>query len=93
MNVTIAGIEFDDVTYDADSDVLYLRRGDRSPAAATYATPEGHAVQLDEAGAVRGMTIINARWLTERDGRLIITIPQRVETSAEDFAQLWATVR
>jgi uncharacterized protein YuzE len=93
MSVTIAGIEFDDVTYDEDADVLYLRVVDGPEATVTYATPEGHAVQLDDTGAVRGMTIVNARWLTERDGRLVITIPQRVETSAEDFTRLWAPVQ
>ena len=93
LSVKIAGIEFQDVTYDDDADVLYLRTGANPASIETYATPEGHAVQLDPSGVVVGLTIVNARWLTERDGRLVITIPQRVETSADDFAGLWAPVQ
>jgi uncharacterized protein YuzE len=93
VSVKIAGVEFDDVAYDEVGDVLYVKTGGRSSASSTYATPEGHAVQLDESGNVIGMTIVNARWLTERDGRLVITIPQRIETSADDISGVWAPVR
>jgi hypothetical protein len=33
-----------------------------------------------------GLTVINARWPLDRDGRLTITIPETVEASADDFA-------
>jgi uncharacterized protein YuzE len=93
LSMQIAGIEFQDVTYDEDADVLYLRKSGGPASNETHATPEGHAVQLDASGAVVGLTIVNARWLIEREGRLVITIPQRVETSADDFAGLWASVQ
>lgn len=67
--------------------MLYLRRGQPTPAADTYGTPEGHAVRFDDDGQVIGLTIVNAKWLTERDGKLVITIPNRIETSAADLAQ------
>jgi uncharacterized protein YuzE len=66
--------------------VLYLRRGDSRPAADTYGTPEGDAVRFDDDGHVIGITIVNAKWLIERDGKLVITIPSRIETPADDLA-------
>lgn len=71
--------EFDGERYDADGDVLYLSRGAGAAAASTFATPEGHAVRFDASGEVIGLTIVNARWLLDRDGKLVVTIPERVE--------------
>ena len=42
--------EFDDVVYDGVGDVLYMHKGKPTTADETIATPEGHAVMLDEAG-------------------------------------------
>lgn len=86
MTVRIGHHEFDHADYDADADVLYLRRGLPQPAARTFASPEGHAVRFDEEGAVIGMTIVNAKLLSERDGKVTVTFPDRVETTAEDLA-------
>lgn len=36
--------------------------------------------------SVVGLTMINAKWLLTRDGRLIVTVPEVVEASAEDLA-------
>lgn len=33
-----------------------------------------------------GLTIINAKWLLSRDGRLIVTVPEVVEVTADDLA-------
>jgi hypothetical protein len=33
-----------------------------------------------------GLTVINARHVLARDGRLIITVPETVEASAEELA-------
>lgn len=52
--------EFDRERYDREGDVLYLASGPDQPAATTFATPEGHAVRLDESGEVIGLTIVNA---------------------------------
>ncbi len=75
MNITIAGTTFDQHEYDERGDVLYLSAGTQRAAARTIATPEGHAVDYDESGAVIGMVLVNARFLLERDGAVTVTIP------------------
>lgn len=75
MTVTIAGISFDRHEYDARGDVLYLSVGSPRPPARTIATPEGHAVDYDDSGAVVGMILVNVRFLLDRDGELIVTLP------------------
>jgi uncharacterized protein YuzE len=88
MTVRIGHHEFDHANYDEGGDVLYLRRGPHRSAATTFGTPEGHAVRLDESGDVIGMTLVNARWVIERDGALIVTVPERIESTAEDLAHV-----
>jgi uncharacterized protein YuzE len=75
MNVTIAGINFDQHEYDERGDVLYLSVGLPRQPIRTIATPEGHAVDYDESGAVIGMVLVNVRFFLERDGAVTITIP------------------
>ncbi len=75
MNVTIAGINFDQHEYDERGDVLYLSVGPSREAFRTVATPEGHAVDYDESGAVIGMVLVNVRFFLERDGAVTITVP------------------
>jgi uncharacterized protein YuzE len=77
---------FDDVVYDDKGDVLYLHKGKPVPASKTEATPEGHAVMFDDRGEVIGITIVNAKWLADRDGRITITVPEQIETSASELA-------
>jgi uncharacterized protein YuzE len=86
--VSIGPYEFDSATYDSEADVLYLRKGPAQEAASTQATPEGHAVRFDERGDVIGLTVVNARWLVERDGKLALTLPTRVETDAASLASV-----
>jgi uncharacterized protein YuzE len=86
MIVHVGPYEFDHVSYDSDGDVLYLRRGEERAAADTFGTPEGHAVRLNEGGEVIGITIVNAKWLLERDGKIMITVPNLIETNADDLA-------
>lgn len=81
----IGNHEFDRERYDAEGDVLYLSRGPEQEAASTFATPEGHAVRLDSAGEVIGLTIVNAKWLLDRDGKLVVTIPERIESPRADL--------
>ncbi len=90
MSVRIAGHEFEQASYDDIGDVLYLRNTEQPGASlTTYATPEGHAVRMDEAGDIVGMTIVNARWLADRDGALVVSTPyRRIEVDAIDVGAL-----
>jgi uncharacterized protein YuzE len=72
---TIAGISFDEHEYDERADVLYLSVGPPQKAFKTIATPEGHAVDYDESGAMIGMVLVNVRFLLERDGAITVTPP------------------
>ncbi len=92
MTVHIGPYEFDQVSYDSDGDVLYLRRGERQEAAETFSTPEGHAVRMDDGGQIIGITIVNAKWLVERDGKITVTVPSLIETNADDLAAVLSAV-
>lgn len=91
MTVHVGPYEFDQVSYDSDGDVLYLRRGKRQEAAETLSTPEGHAVRMDENREIIGITIVNAKWLVERDGKITVTVPSLMETNVDDLAAALAT--
>jgi YD repeat-containing protein len=86
VNIKINGLVFDRANYDADGDVLYLARGETSEASDAALTPEGHGVRYDGEGRVIGVTIINARWLLDRDGHVTITLPHEVQVAAGDLA-------
>ena len=76
----VAGVEFDNVFYDAEVDVLYLHVGDPSSAVDFDGTPEGHHTRYGPDGSLVGLTILNARKLLEREGKIVLTFPdQRVE--------------
>ena len=86
MNVKINGLVFNRANYDADGDVLYLGRGESAEASDAAVTPEGHGVRYDSDGHIIGVTIINARWLLDRDGHVTITLPQAMQVAAGDLA-------
>jgi uncharacterized protein YuzE len=86
MTVTIDGLVFERSNYDADGDVLYLTRGESNVAADAMLTLEGHGIRYDANGETIGVTIINARWLLERDGYLTITLPHSVRVEAGELA-------
>lgn len=96
MIVRIGNHIFNDVLFDRERDVLYMHKGKPIPASETIATPEGHAVMLDECGEIIGITIVNAQWLAERDGQITITVPETASapgslaTSARDLAPAFA---
>ncbi len=82
MTVKIAGIEFDNVTYDREADVLYLWAGEPRRPAVDDASPEGHYLQFGEDGSLIAITIVNARWILEQEGKVTITLPEhRIETT------------
>jgi uncharacterized protein YuzE len=82
VTLTIGNLVFDHVVYDADSDVLYLSIGEPRAAVDTEETSQGHAIRYDADGEIIGITIVNAKWLIERDGQ--IELPLRLD--AEDLA-------
>jgi uncharacterized protein YuzE len=86
MNVRIGSQVFDHADYDPEGDVLYLHVG-LPQAAEGEATPEGHIVRFAPGSQrIVGLTVINARHVVKRDGRLIVTLPETVEASAEKLA-------
>jgi uncharacterized protein YuzE len=86
VNIHIGPLTFDHADYDAEGDVLYLHVG--TPRAAEgEETPEGHVLRFEpDTDRIVGLTIINARWLLDRDRRLVVTIPEKVEASAAELA-------
>ena len=80
---TIGGIAFNDVTYDREGDVLYLCAGKPRSPADDDASPEGHYLQFGENGELIALTIVNARWLAESEGKIVVTLPDgsRLETA------------
>ena len=91
MTITIGNITFDHATHDERGDVLYLHVGERQAAADSLAAPEGHAIRYNADGEVIGVTIVNARWLLDRDGKITITIPERIDVSADALAAALAS--
>lgn len=82
----IGELVFDDVSYDARGDVLYLSIGSPRAAADSEVSPEGHAIRLDAEGRVIGVTLVSPRLLLERDGALTITLPSRERVDPEALA-------
>ena len=86
VNIRIGPLTFDHADYDADGDVLYLHVGQPQPGEGEE-TPEGHVVRFAPGTQqIVGLTVINARQVLNRDGRLIVTVPETVEASADELA-------
>ena len=84
VNITIGTLTFDRANYDAENDVLYLHLGEPQPGEGEE-TPEGHVLRYEPGTSqVIGLTVVGARETLERDGRLSITVPETIETTAED---------
>jgi uncharacterized protein YuzE len=90
MTVTIGSLTFDRASYDARGDVLYLHVGDPQEAAGSEETPEGHVLRFDADGEVIGLTIINAKWLLERDHAINVTVPEHVAVAPDALAEALA---
>jgi len=86
VNIRIGPLVFDHADYDQDGDVLYLHVGEPQPAEGEE-TPEGHVLRFAPGShAIVGLTVINARHVLSRDGRLVVTVPETVEASADELA-------
>ena len=75
--VKIDGVEFDDITYDREGDVLYLWSGVPRKPAFDDASPEGHYLQFGGDGVLIAITIVNARAIVDAEGKITITVPER----------------
>ncbi|HEX4482465.1 MAG TPA: DUF2283 domain-containing protein [Solirubrobacteraceae bacterium] len=92
VNITIGRLSFDHADYDADNDVLYLHVGEPQPGEGDE-TPEGHVVRYAPGTRrVVGLTVLGARKILDRDGQVAITVPETVETTAEQLAPALAAV-
>jgi hypothetical protein len=50
-------------------------------------TPEGHVLRFAPGSQqIVGLTLVNARHVIDRDSRLIATVPETVEASADQLA-------
>jgi uncharacterized protein YuzE len=92
VNITIGPLSFDHADYDADSDVLYLHVGEPQTGEGEE-TPEGHVLRYAPGtNEVVGLTMLGARRVLQRDGRLAITVPETVEKTVEDLVPALAAV-
>jgi uncharacterized protein YuzE len=89
VSIKIGGIEFDNASYDREADVLYLWTGEQAAASDSDASPEGHYLRYHETGALFGITIVNARRIFEREGKITITLPER-RIEASDLGDVLA---
>ena len=86
VSVHIGPLVFDHADYDQESDVLYLHIGEPREAEAEE-TPEGHVLRFAPGTQeIVGLTIVGARQVLDRDGRLVVTVPETVEASADELA-------
>ena len=64
--------------------------GHEGPPSSAYASPEGHNLEYDESGRVVAMTLVNVRWLLDRNGELAITWPTG-HVKADELAEALAS--
>lgn len=92
VDIKIGPLAFDRADYDAESDVLYLHRGEPQVGEGEE-TPEGHVIRYAPGTQrVVGLTVIGPRRILKRDGSLVITVPEPVATSADELAPALAAV-
>lgn len=92
VNIKIGPLSFDHANYDAENDVLYLHVGEPE-AGEGEETPEGHVVRYaPHTNRIVGLTVLGTRRILQRDGHLTVTVPETVETSAEDLAPALAAL-
>lgn len=86
VNIKIGPVTFNHADYDAENDVLYLHVGDPQEAEGEE-TPEGHVLRyVPGTQQIVGLTILGARHILDRDGELLVTVPEPVKASADDLA-------
>jgi uncharacterized protein YuzE len=88
VTITVGNTTFDYVDYDADADVLYLHVGDPATAVDFDESPEGHGLRFDAQRRLVGITVVGVREVLRRDGRLVITVPARLEVDSRELAAI-----
>jgi hypothetical protein len=92
VNIRIGPILFDHADFDAEHDVLYLHVGAPQDGVGEE-TPEGHVIRYAPGtNRIVGLTMLGPRKILERDGRIVVTIPETIETTAHDLAPALAAV-
>ncbi len=91
MKVSVGPYTFENVSYDAAADVLYLHKGDPSIAVEFDESPEGHALRFDAEQNLVGVTILGVKRWVERDGKVTITVPKVVRVDADVIAPALVT--
>ena len=86
MTISFAHWRFDHVVYDARADVLYLAIGEPREADEQVVTQEGHLLRYDAEGELIGITLVNAKWLAERDGLINVSFPIPADELVPAFA-------
>jgi uncharacterized protein YuzE len=90
--VSFGPYTFENVSYDAEIDVLYLHKGEPSTAVDFDESPEGHALRFDVEQNLVGVAIVGVKRLLEQDGKVTITVPRVVRVDAEAVATVIGTV-
>ncbi len=92
VNLRIGSVVFDHANYDAENDVLYLRVGAPEDGEGEM-TPEGHVIRFAPGTSrIVGLTMLGPRRILEREGRLVVTIPEAIETTPDELADALAAV-
>jgi uncharacterized protein YuzE len=86
LKIKIGPLLFDHVDYDAEHDVLYLHVGEPQLGEGEE-TPEGHVIRYaPNTDRIVGLTMFGPRSLLTQDDRITVSIPEAVETTADDLA-------
>jgi uncharacterized protein YuzE len=86
MKIKIGPLLFDHVDYDAEHDILYLHVGEPQRGEGEE-TPEGHVVRYaPDSDRIVGLTMLGPRRLLEQDDRVVVSIPEEIETTADELA-------
>jgi uncharacterized protein YuzE len=92
MKIRIGPLLFDHVDYDAEHDILYLHVGEPQQGEGEE-TPEGHVIRYaPNTDQIVGLTMFGPRSLLRQDDHITVSIPEAVETTADDLAPAFAAV-
>lgn len=92
VSIRIGPLLFDHANYDVENDVLYLHVGEPREGEGEE-TPEGHVIRYEPGtNRIVGLTMLGPRRILEREGRIVVTVPEAIETTADDLAPALAAV-